>query len=91
MNDDLAAGVYDFMYQNSIEPGVDISVVGYGDKEFSRYLVSPLTTVRSPLSEMGRKACQLLVEKPKTQKICKEHFYLPPSLVERGSVGVPTT
>lgn len=91
MNDGLAAGVYDFMYQNSIEPGVDISVVGYGDKELSRYLVPPLTTVRSPLSEMGRKACQLLVGKPKTQKISEEHFYLPPSLVERGSVGAPAT
>jgi LacI family transcriptional regulator len=40
----------------------DTAIVGYNDIPLARYLSVPLTTVRSPMVEMGRVGAELLVE-----------------------------
>jgi LacI family transcriptional regulator len=63
----------------------DISVVGYDDLVFSRYLNPQLTTIRQPLKEMGRAAAMLAL---KAMNLASENvFYkFQPELVIRQSV-----
>lgn len=55
MNDLMAGGVYDRLYEQGIEVGTKdgISVVGYDDRMASAYYRPPLTTVRLPLHDIG--------------------------------------
>ena len=38
MNDDMAAGVYDYLYEHGMKAGEDISMAGYDNMEISKYL-----------------------------------------------------
>ena len=78
MNDMIATKVYDKVRELGLEVPGDISVVGYDDREISRYLRPTLTTVRLPLYEIGYNAAKVMVgllnkvEKlSKEEKICK--------------------
>lgn len=60
-NDTLAFGlVHEAQSQGLSVPG-DISIVGLGDSEFAANLLRPLTTVRTPKSEMGSLAAEYLL------------------------------
>jgi LacI family transcriptional regulator len=61
MNDDMAAGVYDYLYDHGLVVGEDISVAGYDNMEISRYLKPALTTNEIPFSEIGTKSAELMV------------------------------
>lgn len=62
MNDNMAAGVYDYLYEQGMSVGKDLSVVGYDNKEISAYLRPKLTTNAIQLSEIGRKTAEIMVE-----------------------------
>ena len=49
----MAGGVYSRLEEEGLVPGDDISVVGYDDRELSRYMNPPLTTMSIPLKEIG--------------------------------------
>jgi DNA-binding LacI/PurR family transcriptional regulator len=63
----------------------DVSVVGFDDPISAAYLSPPLTTVRQPLREMGRRAAEMLLDliEHGTQA-CPTHVF-PCTLVVRGS------
>ncbi len=89
MNDSMAAGVYDFVYERGMEVGKDISIVGYDNKELSDYLRPRLTTNKLPLNAIGRKAAEILIktlepdeEKTDTTDVIK----IPCDMVYRESV-----
>lgn len=63
MNDSMAAGVYDYLREQGLIVGKDISVVGYDNKELSNYLYPALTTNEIPLRDIGQKAAELLIDK----------------------------
>jgi DNA-binding LacI/PurR family transcriptional regulator len=84
-NDMLAMGVLKGA-RESVSVPHDLSVVGFDDLFFSRYLEPPLTTVLQPKSEMGRIAMQLtlrLVAGEETDRIIK----IKPQLIVRESTG----
>ena len=56
MNDLMAAGAYDYLYENNLVIGQDISVVGYDNNEISSYLRPQLTTNDIPLKLIGKTA-----------------------------------
>ena len=62
MNDDMAAGAYDFFYEQGLEIGRDISVIGYDNMVLSDYLHPSLTTSEIPLGEIGKKAVDMMLD-----------------------------
>lgn len=62
MNDSMAAGVYDFVYERGMEVGKDISIVGYDNKDLSDYLRPRLTTNELPLKKIGYKSAEILLD-----------------------------
>lgn len=62
MNDSMAAGMYDYVYEHGMEVGKDISIVGYDNKDLSDYLRPRLTTNELPLKKIGYKAAEILIQ-----------------------------
>ena len=89
MNDTMAAGCYDYLYENNIKVGRDVSIIGYDNKEISQYLRPSLTTNEIRLSDIGSKSAETLIkvleedeEEDKSHKIIK----IPCNLIKRESV-----
>jgi LacI family transcriptional regulator len=68
----------------------DVSVVGCDDMAFSAFLAPPLTTVRIPFQQTGRRAAELLLAKIGRAEIPHREL-LPVQLIERNSTGPPPT
>lgn len=60
-NDMTALGALGLLRERGLRVPADISVVGFDDLFFSAHLEPPLTTVRQPMIEMGRKATGTLL------------------------------
>lgn len=60
MSDEIAEGVYDYCHEHSLQPGEDIAVIGYGDRDFASCMYPTLASVKIPFREMGETAGQLL-------------------------------
>lgn len=60
-NDVLAAGVMLESQRQGIRIPDDLSIIGYGDMEIAEHVVPPMTTVRTPKSEIGEIAAGLLI------------------------------
>jgi LacI family transcriptional regulator len=61
-SDQQAFGVYEAARQRGLRIPQGLSVVGFDELPVARWASPPLTTVRQPLSEMGRTAAQMLGE-----------------------------
>lgn len=91
MNDTMAAGCYDYLYEHNLKIGKDISVIGYDNKEISEYLRPSLTTNEIPFSSIGDKAAGILLNQIKDKNNYKtnetvETIKIPCELVVRESV-----
>ena len=62
MNDLMAAGVYDCMYEMGLEVGKDIAVVGYDNREIADYIRPRLTTYDLNLSNLAQNAAEMLID-----------------------------
>lgn len=62
MNDLMAAGCYDYLYEHGIKVGQDISVVGYDNNEITEFLRPHLTTNDIGLTDIGRKSAEMLIK-----------------------------
>lgn len=62
MNDIMAGGVYDRLEERKMESGLDMSIVGYDNREVSNYYKPPLTTVELPLHDIGYCASDILIK-----------------------------
>ena len=60
-NDLMALGCYDALVERGLSCPDDVSVVGFNDMPFADKFNPPLTTVRIPHYEMGRRAARLLL------------------------------
>jgi len=67
-NDTLALGAYEAIIKAGLRVPEDIALVGYADLTESRRMDIPLTTVYQPGYEMGKAACERLIEKIKNKK-----------------------
>lgn len=84
-NDQMCVGIYQIMAERGMRPGEEISIVGYDDQEYSRFMIPPLTTVSIPLYEMGRAAGKMLLAAVRGEKIGQE-VIVKGELKIRGSV-----
>jgi len=61
-NDVLAVGALRQAHAMGIKVPVDVSILGFDDIELAQVAYPPLTTMRVPHGEMGRRAARMLVE-----------------------------
>lgn len=61
-NDTLARGALDYLREHKISCPEEVSVIGFDGYDEGESTDPPLTTVRQPLLEMGRKAGDQLIE-----------------------------
>jgi LacI family transcriptional regulator len=89
-NDMLAVGAIRAIFDAGLAVPADISVVGHDDTIGTAYLNPPLTTVKFPVMEMGRRAGQIvleLVQQP--DSLPAQTITLPVELVVRASTAPP--
>lgn len=83
VNDFAAIGALGVLRDQGLRPGEDVAVAGYNDTPLAAELPIPLTSVRSPMHEMGERALDLLVDLLAGRTTPSER--LPPDLVVRAS------
>jgi LacI family transcriptional regulator len=83
VNDVTAIGVMGAVRDAGLQVGTDVAVVGYNDLDLAAQLPIGLTSVRSPLGEMGELSARMLLDMLNGRKVRSRR--LPPVLVERAS------
>ena len=82
-SDDMAQETINVALAKGVRVPEELSIVGFDDNPIAAHGRVPLTTVRQPLSEMGRLGLDLLFQKGK--RTAPSKILLPTELVERQS------
>lgn len=85
-NDMTAFGVINELAGAGLDIPKEMSVIGFDGIEFGKMTTPPLTTIKQPDYEMGRLACNILLEMLAEGRQPELDMVLQPRLVERGSV-----
>jgi LacI family transcriptional regulator len=88
-NDLLALGCYDALAERGLRCPEDVSVIGFNDMPFADKFAPPLSSVRIPHHEMGRRAAEQLLARLRGELDGPTLEVLPAQLVVRGSSGPP--
>jgi len=94
-NDSMVAGAVSLLRDCNYRVPRDVSVIGFDDIKYARFVHPKLTTVRYPIDEMGQKAAQLALKllnediKPKEGDdevaFTPKDLYFQPELIVRDS------
>jgi len=84
-NDHMAFGAFEVLREAGYSIPDDVSLVGFDDNIFARYLTPSLTTINFPIEQMSIEAVQLTLQKLNKNKQ-DVNFKLNPALVVRDSV-----
>ncbi|MCZ2403176.1 substrate-binding domain-containing protein [Paenarthrobacter sp. Z7-10] len=82
-NDFAAIGALGSLRDHGLSVPEHVALVGYNDTPLAAEMLVPLTTVRSPMHVMGRRALELLADIMAGQSVVSEH--LKPELIVRAS------
>lgn len=89
-NDTIAIGVMNAARELGRRVPEDLSIVGFDDLPFARWLTPPLTTIRTDGVQQGMIAAEMLSMRLKHQPLESERIRMQPQLVVRDStVAVP--
>jgi len=83
-SDLTAYGAYRYLFENGIDVPGTVSLIGYDDLEYSRFMGKPLTTVRQPAYDIGRGSVAKLIRMINDEPVEKITI-LEPELVIRAS------
>jgi len=83
-DDIIALEVVNVLNQKGIKVPDDISIIGFNNLIHSQICYPKLTTVETPMKEMGKKSVDLLFES--SNNVNNKHFVLDAKLIERDSV-----
>lgn len=83
--DASALGVYEAARRLGLVIPRDLSVVGFDDTAAALWSAPPLTTVRQPITELGRVALRTLLEQSRGEPPVSHHLQLATRLVARES------
>ncbi|TDD23186.1 LacI family transcriptional regulator [Kribbella turkmenica] len=86
-NDELALAAVDTLTANDVDVPGQIVVTGWDDVMAARYVSPGLTTVRQPMTELGRLAAQRLHERVTGERTRARNDVLATQLVLRDSCG----
>jgi LacI family transcriptional regulator len=89
-SDQQALGVYEAARQRGLRIPQDLSVVGFDDLPAAPWVSPPLTTVRQPLTEMGRAAAAMLGEIIDGLPLRSQRVELSTELIVRESTARPS-
>jgi LacI family transcriptional regulator len=91
--DRLAAGVYRAAHEAGLRLPQDLSVIGFADEPTAAWLDPPLTTLRQRPYDLGQAAATLLLSRMSQDQARsrRERQLIEPELIERASVGSPST
>ena len=84
-SDDMALEVINVALGKNFRVPEELSIVGFDDNPAAAHGRVPLTTVRQPLDEMGRKALDVLLQQLGGKKKSPTKLLLPTQLIERQS------
>jgi LacI family transcriptional regulator len=82
-NDFAAIGAFGVLRDHGLKVPTDVALVGFNDTPLSAEMAVSLTTVSSPMLDMGRRALEMLIEVMRGDKV--ESKTLRPELVVRNS------
>ena len=85
-NDLMAAGAYKALEEAHKKVGKDIDVIGFDNREFAAFLSPPLTTMEIPLTEIGTKASQVVLNQIEGNSY-ESLYEIPCKFCQRESVG----
>lgn len=88
-NDNISMAVYKAVKECGLSVPDDISIIGFDDCEFARYVTPALTTVWQPSVEKGEQAAMMLIDGLTNPPIAKESIILDHVLMYRDSCAVP--
>lgn len=88
-SDQMAIGAIGALRQQGLHVPGDVSVIGFDDIILAEAFEPPLTTVRQPRLEMGRKAMQLMIGRLEHQDAPSVHEFKT-RLIVRASVAPPS-
>ena len=88
-SDRVASIIYETVYQMGLRIPEDISIVGFADLEFSRWMRPGLTTIRQHAAEAGKTAAKMVISRAEGIFKDKEpkRLHIGCELVVRGSTG----
>ena len=87
-SDEILVGLVIALRQRGLRIGADVSVVTFDDAAPLELLDPPITAIRQPIEEMGRRAIDCVIETPAGTGAPRVER-LPVSLVRRASVAPP--
>lgn len=85
LNDTMAIGAMHAAREHGLQVGQDFAVIGFDDAPMSQYLFPPLTTIRQPIAEAGKKCVEILVSLIEGREPAQKQVLLPPRLIVRAS------
>jgi DNA-binding LacI/PurR family transcriptional regulator len=85
LNDTQAIGALHAARELGLESGRDIAIIGFDDAPMSQYLLPPLTTVRQPIREVGRKCVEILIALVRGEQPKERQVLLQPQLIVRAT------
>jgi LacI family repressor for deo operon, udp, cdd, tsx, nupC, and nupG len=88
-NDEMAIGVRHVARQLGVAVPGGLSIVGFDDIRFARFVDPPLTTIAQPMREIGERTVRLLLEIINGTMAMPVSMTLPHSLVVRESTAPP--
>lgn len=84
-NDSIAVGIYKAARELNITIPEQLSVVGFDDSQYAEILYPMLTTIHSPIKELGQRAIEIMVRSIKEKQIYKETLVFSTTFIERES------
>lgn len=84
-NDEAAMGAIRALREHNLRVPEDVSVISVDDVDVAQYFSPMLTTVHIPISELGRQAARMLVDKIESSRAIPLKMELPFKLARRDS------
>jgi LacI family transcriptional regulator len=84
-NDLLALGLLQQLSTSGLSVPGDLAIVGYDDIEYASAAAVPLTSVRQPRQELGRRAAELVLDEAEDPDHVHQQVVFTPELVARRS------
>ena len=84
-NDEMAIGVLETARQRGVRVPRDLSVIGFDDIRFARYVDPPLTTIAQPMRDIGEGSVRLLLDILQGRTTTPQSITLPHTLMIRST------
>jgi LacI family transcriptional regulator len=88
-NDLMALGAISAAQKQGLVVGRDVAITGFDDIPQAEHSHPPLTTIRQPVYDIGRRICGMLVRLVRGEELAERQVVLQPELIVRESSGVP--